>query len=62
MACRNQGNQSSRWPLGAPLVERTIAWLNCCHRLLCDFERLINVSLGWISAAMVFLMARRLAP
>lgn len=44
------------------VVERTIAWLNRCRRLLCDFERLTIVSLGWIYAAMVFLMARRLAP
>jgi hypothetical protein len=36
------------------VVERAIAWL-------CDFERLVVVSTGWVYAAMTLLMARRWA-
>lgn len=43
------------------VVERTIAWLTRNRRLLCDFERLVAVSVGWVYAAMTLLMARRLA-
>ena len=43
------------------VVERTIAWLCRNRRLLCDFERLVVVSTGWVYAAMTLLMARRLA-
>ena len=42
------------------VVERTIAWLCRNRRLLCDFERLIEVSTGWVYAAMTLLMVRRL--
>jgi len=51
-------------PWGAVLskpVERTIAWLCRHRRLLCDFERLVQVSIGWVYAAMTLLMVRRLA-
>lgn len=44
------------------VVERTIAWLGRNRRLLCDFERLVAVTTGWIYAAMVLLMLRRLVP
>jgi len=43
------------------VVERTIAWLCRHRRLLCDFERLVQVSIGWAYAAMTLLMVRRLA-
>ena len=43
------------------VVERTIAWLTRNRRLLCDFERLVVVSTGWVYAAMTLLMVRRLA-
>jgi putative transposase len=43
------------------VVERTISWLCDNRRLLCDFERLVTVSTGWVYAAMTLLMARRLA-
>jgi putative transposase len=43
------------------VVEWTIAWLCRNRRLLCDFERLVVVSTGWVYAAMTLLMARRLA-
>ena len=43
------------------VVERTIAWLCQNRRLLCDFERLVEVSTGWVYAAMTLLMVRRLA-
>jgi len=43
------------------VVERTIAWLCRYRRLLCDFERLVQVGMGWVYAAMTLLMVRRLA-
>lgn len=43
------------------VVERTIAWLCQNRRLLCDFERLVVVGVGWVYAAMTLLMVRRLA-
>ena len=43
------------------VVERTIAWLCRNRRLVCDFERLVVVSTGWVYAAMTLLMVRRLA-
>jgi len=43
------------------VVERTIAWVGRQRRLLCDFERLVEVSTGWVYAAMTILMVRRLA-
>ena len=43
------------------VVERTIAWLTRNRRLVQDFERLVEVSTGWVYAAMVLLMVRRLA-
>ena len=43
------------------VVERTIAWLCRHRRLLCDFERLVQVGIGWVYAAMTLLMVRRLA-
>jgi putative transposase len=42
------------------VVERTIAWLTRNRRLVMDFERVVEVSLGWVYAAMVRLMVRRL--
>ena len=42
-------------------VERTISWLCDNRRLLCDFERLVAISTGWVYAAMTLLMVRRLA-
>jgi len=52
------------WAIPAPrrwVVELTIAWLGRHLRLLCDFERLVQVGMGWVYAAMTFLMVRRLA-
>ena len=43
------------------VVERTIAWLCRHRRLLCDFERLVQVGIGWVYATMTLLMVRRLA-
>ena len=43
------------------VVERTIAWLTRNRRLVQDSERLVEVSTGWVYAAMVLLMVRRLA-
>jgi putative transposase len=43
------------------VVERTIAWLCRNRRLVCDFERVVAVSTGWVYAAMTLLMVRRLA-
>lgn len=42
------------------VVERTIGWLTRNRRLVLDFERLVEVSTGWVYAAMVGLMLRRL--
>ena len=42
-------------------VEQTIAWLCRYRRLLCDFERLVQVGMGWVYAATTLLMVRRLA-
>lgn len=42
------------------VVERTIAWLCRNRRLVSDYERLIDVSTGWVYAAMTLLMVRRL--
>lgn len=43
------------------VVERTFAWLYKCRRLRSDFERLIESVVGFIHAAMLRLVVRRLA-
>lgn len=43
------------------VVERTFAWLGKFRRLSKDYEALTTTSEAWIYAAMVHLMARRLA-
>lgn len=43
------------------IVERTFAWLGKYRRLSKDYEALPSTSEAWIYAAMVHLMARRLA-
>jgi putative transposase len=43
------------------VVERTFAWLCKCRRLRSDFERLIESVVGFIHAAMLRLVVRRLA-
>ena len=48
--------QPQRW-----IVERTFAWIGRCRRLSKDYEALSESSESWIYAAMIHLMARRLA-
>ncbi len=43
------------------VVERTFAWLYKCRRLRSDFEYLIESVIGFIHAAMLRLVVRRLA-
>lgn len=43
------------------VVERTFAWLYKCRRLRADFERLVESVVGFIYAAMLRLVVRRLA-
>ena len=44
------------------VVERTFAWLGRNRRLSKDYEALCETEEAWIHAAMIRLMARRLAP
>lgn len=48
--------QARRW-----VVERTFAWLVKCRRLRTDYELEARTTAAWVHAAMVRLMARRLA-
>ena len=48
--------QARRW-----VVERTFAWLVKCRRLRVDYEQEARTSTAWVHAAMVRLMAKRLA-
>ena len=48
--------QARRW-----VVERTFAWLVKCRRLRADYEASARTGVAWMQAAMVRLMARRLA-
>ena len=43
------------------IVERTLAWLGRCRRLVRDYEYLPESSEAWIHLAMTGLMLRRLA-
>ena len=43
------------------IVERTFAWLGINRRMSKDVERYAQTSLAFIQAAMIQLMARRLA-
>jgi hypothetical protein len=42
------------------VVERTLAWLNRCHRLAKDFENLTDNALAFLRLASIRLMLRRL--
>ena len=46
------------------IVERTFAWLMRYRRLgsECEYETTVASSVGWIYAAMIHRMVRRLAP
>jgi len=44
------------------VVERTFAWLYKCRRLRTDFENRLESVAGFIHAAMIRLLVRRLAP
>lgn len=44
------------------IVERTFAWLLRYRRLRSEYETTTQSSVAWIYAAMIHLMARRLAP
>lgn len=48
--------QARRW-----VVERTFAWLVKCRRLRVDYEERGRTTEAWIHAAMIRLMAKRLA-
>lgn len=52
-----------RWVKGSSMIpERTFAWLLKCRRLYRDFEHRIESVVGFIHAAMLRLLLRRLAP
>lgn len=42
------------------VVERTLVWISCCHRLAKDFERHARKAVAFIRSAMIRLMLRRL--
>ena len=42
------------------LVERTIAWLNCCRRLAKDWENHSRNALAFLRLASIRLMLRKL--
>jgi putative transposase len=44
------------------IVERTFSWLDKCHRLSKDYERLQETSENIVRSAMINLMLHRLAP
>lgn len=44
------------------VVERTFAWLDKWHRLRTDFEKRLESVAGFIHAAMIRFLVRRLAP
>jgi putative transposase len=44
------------------VVERSLAWLTRCRRLVRDFEGLLEVSKSWVYVASIRLMLRRLEP
>lgn len=44
------------------IVERTFSWLDKCHRLSKDYERLQETSENMVRIAMINLMLHRLAP
>ena len=43
------------------VVERTFSWLVKCRRLRIDYEANARTGVAWVQAAMVRLMAKRLA-
>ena len=43
------------------VVERTLAWLNRCRRLVRDFENLTAMAVAFISLAFIRLMLRKLS-
>ena len=42
-------------------VERTLAWINCCRRLVRDYERHARKAAAFVRLAMIRLMLRRAA-
>jgi len=42
------------------IVERTLAWISHCRRLVRDFERHVRTVVAFVYLAMIRLMLRRL--